>query len=76
MAGLTTSRAKVLFVVTSAIAASFVLPISAEGLVVLTEQQLAMDPFHDGLVQAIPCGRGVTFNDPVCSMPQAYSTDG
>ena len=50
MAGLTASRAKVSLVMMSAGAPAFVLPVGAEGLIVLMKESLAQDLFGDGLV--------------------------
>ena len=67
MAGLTTSRAKVTFVVVFAGATSFVLPIGIKELVVLVKEPLALDTFGDGLVKAVPGGGSITLEDSVGS---------
>ena len=76
MAGLTASRAKVTSVVAFAGATPFVLPIGAEGLVVLPEEQFASDVFGNGLVKAVPGGGSVAFEDPVGEAPEAYGAGG
>jgi len=65
MAGLTTSRENVLFVVPSAGATTFVLPIGTERLVVLGEEQFAMYVLGGGLMLSVPSGSGVAFDDSV-----------
>ena len=72
MASLTASRAKVSFVMAFAGAASFVLPVGAEGLVVLAQQQFTSNVFGDGLVRPVPDSGSITFDDSVRETPQIY----
>ena len=76
MAGLTASRAKVAFVVVFAGATSLVLPIGAEGLIVLAEEQFALNTFGDGLVKAVPRCGGFALEESVGEVPEAYGAGG
>ena len=56
-------------------ATALMLPISAEGLIVLLKEQFTMNPFGDGLVYTIPGGGSLAFDDSMREVPQANGVD-